>query len=72
MEGGYVFSWGTGYLGQLGLGDDCSWDSPRLIKSLDPAKLGENDTSLWVSFLCKVFLDVFNSQTYSSFVCVLN
>mmetsp|Transcript_15660 Transcript_15660/g.29478 ORF Transcript_15660/g.29478 Transcript_15660/m.29478 type:complete len:484 (+) Transcript_15660:82-1533(+) len=40
MEGGYVFSWGTGYLGQLGLGDDCSWDSPRMIRSLDPAKIG--------------------------------
>mmetsp|Transcript_24318 Transcript_24318/g.35630 ORF Transcript_24318/g.35630 Transcript_24318/m.35630 type:complete len:598 (+) Transcript_24318:102-1895(+) len=40
MEGGYVFSWGTGYLGQLGLGDDSSWDSPRMIRSLDPKKLG--------------------------------
>jgi hypothetical protein len=38
---GYVFSWGTGYLGQLGLGDDSSWDSPRMIRSLDPAKIGE-------------------------------
>lgn len=46
MEGGYVFSWGTGYLGQLGLGDDSSWDSPRMIKNLDPAKMGAVTISL--------------------------
>lgn len=40
MEGGYVFSWGTGYLGQLGLGDDSSWDSPRMLRSLEPSKIG--------------------------------
>lgn len=38
---GYVFSWGTGYLGQLGLGDDSSWDNPRMIRALDPAKIGK-------------------------------
>lgn len=41
MEGGYVFSWGTGYLGQLGLGDDSSWDTPRMIRHLDPKRLGD-------------------------------
>jgi alpha-tubulin suppressor-like RCC1 family protein len=30
LDGGYVASWGTGYFGQLGHGDDSSWDSPRL------------------------------------------
>jgi E3 ubiquitin-protein ligase HERC4 len=41
LEGGYVLSWGTGYLGQLGLGDDSSWDSPRPIRQLEPRKLGD-------------------------------
>ena len=41
VEGGFVFSWGTGYLGQLGLGDDSSWDSPRLIRQFDPQALGD-------------------------------
>jgi hypothetical protein len=41
MEGGYVFSWGTGYLGQLGLGDDSSWDTPRMIRHLDPKRLSD-------------------------------
>jgi alpha-tubulin suppressor-like RCC1 family protein len=41
MEGGYVLSWGTGYLGQLGLGDDNSWDSPRIIRQLEPKRLGD-------------------------------
>lgn len=41
MEGGYVLSWGTGYLGQLGLGDDSSWDTPRMIRHLDPKRLGD-------------------------------
>ena len=44
VEGGFVFSWGTGYLGQLGLGDDISWDSPRMIRQLDPKKLGDTVT----------------------------
>jgi hypothetical protein len=42
MEGGYVFSWGTGYLGQLGLGDDSSWDTPRMIRHLDPKRLSDS------------------------------
>ena len=29
MEGGFVLSWGFGYFGQLGHGDDSSWDQPR-------------------------------------------
>lgn len=39
LQGGYVLSWGAGYCGQLGLGDDSSWDYPRLVYSLDPSKL---------------------------------
>mmetsp|Transcript_16577 Transcript_16577/g.24937 ORF Transcript_16577/g.24937 Transcript_16577/m.24937 type:complete len:602 (+) Transcript_16577:124-1929(+) len=46
MDGGFVFSWGTGYLGQLGLGDDSSWDSPRMIRSLDRNKLGSPVVSI--------------------------
>ena len=33
-------SWGTGYFGQLGHGDDSSWDSPRMIQALEPRRLG--------------------------------
>lgn len=40
MERNVVMSWGTGYFGQLGHGDDSSWDSPRMISSLDPRRLG--------------------------------
>lgn len=40
MEKSIVMSWGTGYFGQLGHGDDTSWDSPRMIGSLDPRRLG--------------------------------
>ena len=46
MEGGHVFSWGTGFFGQLGQGDDNSWDSPRLLRALDPRKLGCQVTSV--------------------------
>ena len=40
LDDGYVCSWGTGYFGQLGLGDDSSWDSPRMISTLDPNQTG--------------------------------
>jgi alpha-tubulin suppressor-like RCC1 family protein len=40
LDGGYVCSWGTGYFGQLGHGDDSSWDNPRLIGALEPSRLG--------------------------------
>jgi E3 ubiquitin-protein ligase HERC4 len=40
MEGGFVFSWGMGHFGQLGHGDDASWETPRMIKSLEPKKIG--------------------------------
>jgi alpha-tubulin suppressor-like RCC1 family protein len=40
MDGGFVLSWGTGYFGQLGHGDDSSWESPRMIHSLEPNKIG--------------------------------
>ena len=38
MEGGFVLSFGCGYFGQLGHGDDSSCPSPRLIATLDPSK----------------------------------
>ncbi|EKU22126.1 hect domain and rld 4, partial [Nannochloropsis gaditana CCMP526] len=40
MEGGFVTSWGVGYFGQLGQGDNLSSDRPRLIHHLDPPRLG--------------------------------
>lgn len=40
MERGIVISWGVGYFGQLGHGDDSCWDSPRMIKALEPRRLG--------------------------------
>jgi alpha-tubulin suppressor-like RCC1 family protein len=40
MEGGFVLSWGMGYFGQLGHGDDSSWEQPRLIHSLKPNEIG--------------------------------
>jgi alpha-tubulin suppressor-like RCC1 family protein len=40
MDGGFVLSWGVGYFGQLGHGDDSSWDSPRMVHSLEPRVLG--------------------------------
>lgn len=46
MEGGYVFSWGMGYFGQLGHGDDSSWETPKNIKTLDPKKLGNKVVSV--------------------------
>lgn len=46
MEGGFVLSWGTGYFGQLGHGDDNSWDNPKMIYALDPNKLGTHVTSV--------------------------
>lgn len=36
MEGGYCLSWGTGHFGQLGHGDDTSWDNPKMLHSLEP------------------------------------
>lgn len=40
MEGGYIMSWGVGYFGQLGHGDDLSCDRPRMVHLLDPPRLG--------------------------------
>lgn len=40
LDGGYVSSWGTGYFGQLGHGDDSSWDNPRMISTLEPSYTG--------------------------------
>ena len=44
MEGGCVLSWGTGYFGQLGHGDDSSWDNPKMIHALEPSHLGARVT----------------------------
>lgn len=40
MEKGVVMSWGVGYFGQLGHGDDSSWENPRMVAALDPRRLG--------------------------------
>jgi alpha-tubulin suppressor-like RCC1 family protein len=40
LDGGFVASWGTGYFGQLGHGDDSSWDTPRMINMLEPSYTG--------------------------------
>ena len=40
LSGGYVVSWGAGFAGQLGLGEDSSWDYPCLIHALDPPRIG--------------------------------
>lgn len=40
MEGGHVLSWGVGYFGQLGHGDDSSYDNAKLIQALEPNRLG--------------------------------
>lgn len=39
MEGGHVLSWGVGYFGQLGHGDDSSYDNAKLIQALEPNRL---------------------------------
>ncbi|CAN0359867.1 unnamed protein product, partial [Laminaria digitata] len=47
MKGGksrsarFVMTWGTGYFGQLGHGDNVSYRHPRLLRRLDPQRLGE-------------------------------
>eukprot|EP00607_Mallomonas_marina_P006606 CAMPEP_0182434360 /NCGR_PEP_ID=MMETSP1167-20130531/69360_1 /TAXON_ID=2988 /ORGANISM="Mallomonas Sp, Strain CCMP3275" /LENGTH=520 /DNA_ID=CAMNT_0024624159 /DNA_START=404 /DNA_END=1966 /DNA_ORIENTATION=- len=41
LEGNIVVSWGIGFFGQLGHGDDSSWDSPKIIQTLDPHRLGD-------------------------------
>ncbi|CAN0454852.1 unnamed protein product, partial [Scytosiphon promiscuus] len=41
MKGGFVMTWGTGYFGQLGHGDNASYRHPRLLRRLDPHRLGE-------------------------------
>lgn len=46
MDSGLVLSWGVGYFGQLGHGDDLSWDSPKVITSLEPRSLGSKVTSV--------------------------
>ena len=46
LDGGCVASWGTGYFGQLGHGDDSSWDTPRMINSLEPTTVGSKITQI--------------------------
>ena len=40
MEGSHVLSMGIGYFGQLGHGNDESFDAPELVKQLEPTALG--------------------------------
>jgi len=37
---GLVLSWGCGYFGQLGHGDDASYHAPRVVQRLEPRRLG--------------------------------
>jgi alpha-tubulin suppressor-like RCC1 family protein len=46
FERGVVMSWGVGYFGQLGHGDDSSWENPRIISALDPRRLGAKVVSI--------------------------
>lgn len=39
-ENNFVLSWGTGYFGQLGHGDDSNCISPRIVNGLDPRRIG--------------------------------
>jgi alpha-tubulin suppressor-like RCC1 family protein len=41
FEGGCVMSWGTGYFGQLGHGNDNSLEDPMMIAALTPQALGQ-------------------------------
>lgn len=41
VQKGFVMTWGTGYFGQLGHGDNASYRHPRLLRRLDPQRLGE-------------------------------
>lgn len=40
MEGGFVMSFGTGFFGQLGHGNDYCYNNPKLVESLHPRQLG--------------------------------
>ena len=40
MEGGFVMSFGVGFFGQLGHGDDFCHSTPKLIESLNPKQMG--------------------------------
>lgn len=46
MEGGFVLSWGVNYFGQLGHGNDNSWDTPKLIQGLKPSDIGSKVVSV--------------------------
>eukprot|EP00606_Chrysophyceae_sp_TOSAG23-5_P001438 GSChrysophyteH2.ASY1.ANO1.973.1 assembled CDS len=46
FEGGCVMSWGTGYFGQLGHGNDNSLEDPVLISALTPQALGARVTTV--------------------------
>ncbi|CAM9181888.1 unnamed protein product [Choristocarpus tenellus] len=39
MKGGVVMTWGTGYFGQLGHGDNASYRHPKVLRRLDPQRL---------------------------------
>ncbi|CAM9472730.1 unnamed protein product, partial [Phaeothamnion confervicola] len=46
MEGGFVMTFGIGYFGQLGHGDSASYGRPRLLRRLDPQRLGDRVVEL--------------------------
>ena len=46
MEGSHVLSMGIGYFGQLGHGNDESFDAPELVKQLEPTALGSRVTKI--------------------------
>ena len=40
MEGGFIMSFGVGFFGQLGHGDDYCHSTPKLIEALNPKQIG--------------------------------
>eukprot|EP01041_Mallomonas_annulata_P007463 gene7463-15275_t len=41
LEKNIVVSWGIGFFGQLGHGDDSSWDSPKVLEFFEPKRFGD-------------------------------
>lgn len=59
---GFVMTWGTGYFGQLGHGDNASYRHPKLLRRLDPHRLGERVTQVWLTLVfCATGVFVFSS-----------
>lgn len=45
-SGTHVYASGTGYFGQLGHGDNCSYSDLRVIPTLEPTRIGEQVVSI--------------------------